>query len=322
MVWYVFLDFVTNPITKTISKQTRRIDADGLEIICSDPKNRSMDQQNRIYVPFHDPVGLQYYQEVSEQRPHLKLDVIQLPEVITPIYVKSINAHPGILSLGLTPSKNEATGETKLRGLPFVVPGGRFNEMYGWDSYFEALGLLIDGRVELARSMAENFFYEIEHYGKILNANRSYYLTRSQPPFLTDMISQCVQKLSLKSEWNSSRCRLWLLMGLRASIKELLSVWMTPPRLDSETGLSKYHPEGLGMPPETESTHFNHILEPFAKKHHVNVEMFKEMYYNDEVIEPALDDYFIHDRAGKFVLFMHDRILFSYVDDASPRVWS
>ena len=69
-----------------------------------------------------------------------------------------------------------------------MVPGGRFNEMYGWDSYFIQLGLLRDGRVSLARDMADNFLYEIRNYGKILNANRTYYLTRSQPPFLTQML--------------------------------------------------------------------------------------------------------------------------------------
>src|SRR5947199_6998367 len=70
----------------------------------------------------------------------------------------------------------------------YVVPGGRFNEMYGWDSYFIVRGLVEDQRLELARGMVENFFFEIEHYGAVLNANRTYYLTRSQPPFLTSMI--------------------------------------------------------------------------------------------------------------------------------------
>ena len=51
--------------------------------------------------------------------------------------------------------------------------------MYGWDSYFISLGLLEDGKVNLAKSMVDNFVYEIEQYGKILNANRTYYLTRS-----------------------------------------------------------------------------------------------------------------------------------------------
>ena len=60
--------------------------------------------------------------------------------------------------------------------------------MYGWDSYFIIRGLLRDGRLELARGMVDNFFFEIEHYGAVLNANRTYYLTRSQPPFLSSMV--------------------------------------------------------------------------------------------------------------------------------------
>src|ERR1700687_3215187 len=71
---------------------------------------------------------------------------------------------------------------------PYVVPGGQFNEMYGWDSYFIIRGLLRDHHQDLAKGMVENFFFEIEHYGGVLNANRSYYLTRSQPPFLSSMI--------------------------------------------------------------------------------------------------------------------------------------
>src|SRR6202166_4025125 len=71
---------------------------------------------------------------------------------------------------------------------PYVVPGGRFNEMYGWDSYFIQVGLLRDGDVNLAKNLADNFLYEIRNYGKILNANRTYYLTRSQPPFLTKLV--------------------------------------------------------------------------------------------------------------------------------------
>src|ERR1700736_793722 len=81
------------------------------------------------------------------------------------------------------------TGKIQPHGLlylpdKYVVPGGRFNEMYGWDSYFIIRGLLRAGRLDLARGMVDNFFFEIEHYGAMLNANRTYYLTRSQPPFL------------------------------------------------------------------------------------------------------------------------------------------
>lgn len=65
---------------------------------------------------------------------------------------------------------------------PYVVPGGRFGEMYYWDSYFAMLGLAGSGRLDLMRSMADNFAYLIDTYGHIPNGNRSYYLSRSQPP--------------------------------------------------------------------------------------------------------------------------------------------
>ena len=71
---------------------------------------------------------------------------------------------------------------------PYVVPGGRFNEMYGWDSYFTTVGLLLDGERERARQMTDNHLYQVEYYGKVLNANRTYYLSRSQPPFLSRMV--------------------------------------------------------------------------------------------------------------------------------------
>lgn len=65
---------------------------------------------------------------------------------------------------------------------PYVVPGGRFGEMYYWDSYFTVLGLAGSGRLDLMHSMADNFAYLIDTYGHVPNGNRSYYLSRSQPP--------------------------------------------------------------------------------------------------------------------------------------------
>ncbi len=94
------------------------------------------------------------------------------------------------IDLRVLPADRGAIREHGLLYLPrpYVVPGGRFNEMYGWDSYFIQVGLLRDGELERARDMVDNFLYEVEHYGTILNANRTYYLTRSQPPFLTRMV--------------------------------------------------------------------------------------------------------------------------------------
>ena len=72
---------------------------------------------------------------------------------------------------------------------PYVVPGGRFNEIYYWDSYFTMLGLVESGRIEMVENMVKNFAYMIENFGFIPNGNRTYYLGRSQPPFFSLMVS-------------------------------------------------------------------------------------------------------------------------------------
>ncbi|KAI9247726.1 neutral trehalase [Sporodiniella umbellata] len=270
---------------------TRRMDAEGLEKICMDPKNRSDNNRNRIYVPYDDDQAWNYYQNVASVRPHLNLDVTRLPQDITPEYVQSINSAPGILSLALKQTQ-DAEGNALLRGIPFVVPGGRFNEMYGWDSYFEALGLLIDDRLDLAQGMVDNFVYEIKYYGKILNANRSYYLSRSQPPFLTDMAKKVYEKLP-----SSAESKQWLRSTLQAAIKEYDTVWTAEPRLDPKTGLSRFRPAGKGIPPETEASHFDHIIMPYANSAGLTILEYMTKYNNGSLCEPELDDYFLHDRA-------------------------
>ncbi|WP_369977157.1 alpha,alpha-trehalase TreA [Xanthomonas bundabergensis] len=71
---------------------------------------------------------------------------------------------------------------------PYVVPGGRFREVYYWDSYFTMLGLVESGETERSRQMLDNFAYLIDTYGHIPNGNRTYYLSRSQPPFFSHMV--------------------------------------------------------------------------------------------------------------------------------------
>jgi alpha,alpha-trehalase len=123
---------------------------------------------------------------------------------------------------------------------PYVVPGGRFNEMYGWDSYFIQLGLLRDNLISLARGMADNFVYEIRNYGMILNANRTYYLTRSQPPFFTEMLLNVYRK---------TRDRSWLEASI-AAVEKYYRFWTTEPHLTAETGLERYYDLGDGPAPE------------------------------------------------------------------------
>jgi len=126
----------------------------------------------------------------------------------------------------------------------YVVPGGRFNEMYGWDSYFIVRGLLRSGRVELARGMVDNFFFEIEHYGAMLNANRTYYLTRSQPPFLSSMFVD-VYRATPRDKPDIP----WLERAY-ADLNKDYEMWTRDPHLAGETGLSRYYDFGDGPPAE------------------------------------------------------------------------
>ncbi|MFL9988116.1 alpha,alpha-trehalase TreA [Paraburkholderia sediminicola] len=71
---------------------------------------------------------------------------------------------------------------------PYIVPGGRFDEVYYWDSYFIMLGLEQSGRHDLVVDELKNFATLIDRYGHIPNGNRSYYLSRSQPPFFAQMV--------------------------------------------------------------------------------------------------------------------------------------
>jgi alpha,alpha-trehalase len=77
---------------------------------------------------------------------------------------------------------------------PFVVPGGRFREIYYWDSYFTMLGLQESGRQDLIEDMVRDFAYLIDTYGHIPNGARSYYLSRSQPPFFFEMVGLLSKK--------------------------------------------------------------------------------------------------------------------------------
>jgi len=86
-----------------------------------------------------------------------------------PVLTREPKEHPPFCSLLPLPN-------------PYVVPGGRFGELYYWDSYFTMLGLAGSGRHDLLRAMADNFAYLIDTYGHVPNGTRTYYLSRSQPP--------------------------------------------------------------------------------------------------------------------------------------------
>src|SRR5476649_613613 len=103
---------------------------------------------------------------------------------------QSLREHITTLWPVLTRNTSTVRPHDSLLPLPqdYVVPGGRFREIYYWDSYFTMLGLAVSDKWELVMSMVNNFAYEIDTYGCIPNGNRSYYLSRSQPPFFALMI--------------------------------------------------------------------------------------------------------------------------------------
>jgi alpha,alpha-trehalase len=106
------------------------------------------------------------------------------PEKVT------IDRHIDMLWDQLTRSSSTAAPYSSLLPLPepYVVPGGRFRELYYWDSYFTMLGLAESGRHDLVEHMVRDFAYLIDTYGHVPNGTRSYYLSRSQPPFFYAMV--------------------------------------------------------------------------------------------------------------------------------------
>ena len=164
------------------------------------------------------------------------VEVKQLPQKITgpgQVKVESLGK-PGILFL---PN-------------PYVVPGGFFNEMYGWDSYFIIRGLLRAGKIDIARGQVENFFYEIEHYGSILNANRTYFLSRSQPPFLSAMVMAVNDTEKAAAGVDD---KLWLEKAYPYIVKDY-QMWTTGEHLAGKTGLSRYYDYGDGPTPDIAAT--------------------------------------------------------------------
>lgn len=129
----------------------------------------------------------------------------------------------------------------------YVVPGGFFNEMYGWDSYFIVIGLLADHQGMLARGMVENQLFEVEHYGGVLNANRSYYLTRSQPPFLSSMMRAVLDDAD--SFTSKADARAWLERNYALAVADY-GVWTSKSHQAGTTGLARYFDYGQGPVPE------------------------------------------------------------------------
>jgi alpha,alpha-trehalase len=282
---------------------TRRIDADHFNQVVTDSKTDS--KFDYIFVPAADPAALSYFKALETERnarhrpPPLKVIALPSPGQINGDFVRNLDGEHGILSLALATNT-----EGKIFGLPYVVPGGRFNELYGWDSYFIILGLLQDGRMDLARGMADNLLYEVRYYGKIPNANRTYYLTRSQPPFLTSIIRAVYEA--------GGADKAWLASALKIAVTEYQNVWLGPDRL-VKTGqyeLSRYFDTGSGPCPEVEPGHYDEQIQPWIAQvkpenpdwpltpfRFLNEYLYCGKFMDAKVDGLTLDQFFKHDRA-------------------------
>ena len=190
------------------------------------------------------PADLSTPPELAAVVKHCHIDVRVLPRVIGRLGDFSPTALPeqGLLYLPH----------------PYMVPGGFFNEMYGWDSYFIVLGLLADHREAMAQGMVDNALFEVQHYGAVLNANRTYYLSRSQPPFLGAMIHAILDDPA--SFKNKADAQAWLARAYPMAVRDY-STWTRQEHLAGTTGLARYFDYGGAAPvPELDREYLRGVI--------------------------------------------------------------
>ncbi len=139
-------------------------------------------------------IMLKYDQEKNQETFNLKdfvyahFSFAEFPEFNSPDRRLDIQEHIKKLWKHLTVSNTEDSGTLIGLPKPYIVPGGRFSEFFYWDSYFVMLGLEAHHETELMKNIVENAAFLIENYGKIPNGNRTYFLSRSQPPYFFLML--------------------------------------------------------------------------------------------------------------------------------------
>lgn len=200
------------------------------------------------------------------------------------------------IELRTLPADYDQITEHGLLYLPhdYVVPGGRFNEMYGWDSYFIVLGLLRDSEVMMAKNMVDQFIYQVQHYGTVLNANRTYMLNRSQPPVLS-LMARAVFEHTGDRDW---------LQALLPILERYYYYWMVPPHFNPCTGLSHYHALGHGPAPEVVAserdeagrTHYDRVRDYFRQHGNEITDYDVSLFYNADTDE-LTDLYYLGDRS-------------------------
>ena len=151
-------------------------------------------------VPKQAPAEILARYEAEKSKPGFALSAFvnayfTLPESVVGEYVSDTHVSTaehidGLWDRLTRPADASVAGSSRVPlPHPYVVPGGRFREIFYWDSYFTMLGLQVSGRVDLIRSMLDNFAYLIDTFGFIPNGNRTYFLSRSQPPYFSLIVN-------------------------------------------------------------------------------------------------------------------------------------
>ncbi|MDN3594750.1 alpha,alpha-trehalase TreF [Zunongwangia endophytica] len=157
----------------------------------------------------------------------------------------AIDAHiTKLWSVLKRPADRKVTGTLIPLPHPYIVPGGRFREIYYWDSYFTMLGLQVDGKTEIIQNMIDNFSYLINEYGFIPNGNRTYYLSRSQTPFFSLMIDLLAEEKgdSIYTTYLSeleTEYQFW--MKGKQHLSEVDSAYKRVVRMDDGSILNRYY---------------------------------------------------------------------------------
>jgi len=164
--------------------QLSRVFPDGKTFVDCRPKS-SPEEINAIYLAAKKKGNVDLKTFIFQ---HFELPILPTGNY-TSNTSKTVEENIETLWTVLTRQPDKEAGSLIPLPYPYIVPGGRFGEIYYWDSYFTMLGLKASGKAEMIENMVNNFSYLIDTFGYIPNSNRSYFIGRSQPPFYSLMVS-------------------------------------------------------------------------------------------------------------------------------------
>lgn len=191
-------------------------------------------------------------------REFVNLHFYRLHATDTPYHADpTLSASEHITSLWDTLTKENYRTRGSLLALPYpyVVPGGRFQEQFYWDSYFIMLGLAEDGRWKLLEGMLKNYAFMIRKYGYIPTANRTYFLSRSQPPFFSEMVRLLAKQKGKRAlveylPYLLLEHRFWM-KGHAKAAKQPLSAYARVVRMPDGSSMNRYYDNKATPRPES-----------------------------------------------------------------------